>query len=405
MSKNLLEQSFELGVEPTEITRKLTLGGTTKAYQVYRIPLELLYFNDQNDRIATWLSKYKEEHPDTQLDHDASDYNDIIQQFITQSNPDALKKTQENIKLFEQREPGVVLSDGRIIDGNRRYTCLRNLSKTMSKFGYFEAVILPNSLESNAKQIKMLELSIQHGEESKVDYDPIDRLVGIYNDVVDSQLLTEQEYAESTNASLSEVRQQIEIAKLLSEYLDFIGAPKQYYIAREMQLNGPLVELYGILRKIKDDDTKERMKNSAFTNFLMAPSTDMTRFIRRVKTIAPTQHLTGFLDEQDEIAEKTLDAIPAGTKVTIPFINENLRTREDIKDELTHSLEKAYNRVTNEKTRNRPEELVDRAIAALSEVNIDIVKKLTEQQKESLCGKIKELRDAVDTLSEEVSNV
>ena len=36
-------------IEKTSLSRKLTLGGVTKAYPVYKIRLDLLYYNDQND--------------------------------------------------------------------------------------------------------------------------------------------------------------------------------------------------------------------------------------------------------------------------------------------------------------------------------------------------------------------
>ena len=45
----------------------------------------------------------------------------------------------------------------------------------------------------------MLELYLQHGVDKPVDYDPIDRLVGIYNDIVDKKLLSITEYAKSVN--------------------------------------------------------------------------------------------------------------------------------------------------------------------------------------------------------------
>lgn len=45
----------------TGLTNKLTVDGITKAYDVYKIKLNELYYNDQNDRIATWISKYKAE--------------------------------------------------------------------------------------------------------------------------------------------------------------------------------------------------------------------------------------------------------------------------------------------------------------------------------------------------------
>ena len=56
---NLLALNDCTLVEQTNLSRKLTLGGVTKAFPVYRVRLDLLYFNDQNDRIATWITQYK----------------------------------------------------------------------------------------------------------------------------------------------------------------------------------------------------------------------------------------------------------------------------------------------------------------------------------------------------------
>ena len=116
------------------------------------------------------------------------EYNNIIHQFITESNPKALSKTQKNIALVGQEQPGVVLADGRIVDGNRRFTCLRNIQEETGNTQYMNAVILERDITGNAKEIKMLELQLQHGVDKPVDYDPIDRLVGIYNDIVDKKL-------------------------------------------------------------------------------------------------------------------------------------------------------------------------------------------------------------------------
>ena len=218
---NLLREGLEQHVvEKTTLTRKLTLDGLTKAYPVYKVRLDQLYYNDQNDRIATWISQYKTQHNGAAPSlEDREEYNRIIEEFVVASNPEAIHKTQNNIEMVDQREPGVVLADGRIIDGNRRFTCLRRLSQKNDRFNYFETVILDRNIENNAKQIKLLELSIQHGEESKVDYNPIDRLVGIYHDIEETGLLTIDEYARSTNEPESEVRRRLEIAKLMVEFL------------------------------------------------------------------------------------------------------------------------------------------------------------------------------------------
>ena len=56
---NILQISDESIVSKTTLSRKLTLGGVTKAYPVYRVRLDQLFYNDQNDRIATWITQYK----------------------------------------------------------------------------------------------------------------------------------------------------------------------------------------------------------------------------------------------------------------------------------------------------------------------------------------------------------
>ena len=55
---NLLTEGLALHlVEPTTLSRKLTIDGITKAYPVYKVKLDQLFYNDQNDRIATWISQ------------------------------------------------------------------------------------------------------------------------------------------------------------------------------------------------------------------------------------------------------------------------------------------------------------------------------------------------------------
>jgi len=128
----------------------------------------LLFFNDQNDRIATWITSYESENGnDSLMDLNKEIYNRIIENFVYESNPESIRKTQNNISLVGQRVPGVTLADGRVVDGNRRLTCLRRLSRTTPEPLYFETVIMDMDIRADKKQIKLLELAIQHGEEKR----------------------------------------------------------------------------------------------------------------------------------------------------------------------------------------------------------------------------------------------
>ena len=386
-------------VQKTALTRKLTVDGVTEAYPVYRIKLDQLYYNDQNDRISTWISQYRSQHGGRAPEPaDREAYNQIIEGFIVESNPDAIRKTTANIKLVEQREPGVVLNDGRIIDGNRRFTCLRQLSAEDAKFGWFEAVILDRSIESSAKQIKLLELSIQHGEEGKVDYDPIDRLVGVYHDILETGLLTPEEYARSTNESVADVKKRMELAELMLELLEFINAPGQFHIARDLKLYYPLEELQKLLKKCRTGDEREDLKNSVFVNILLRPAGDMTRFIRGFKNIMGSEQQEDFLEEQQEIAAEVINILPAPQEMSSQVIRDQIRTREDLCGTLEQSMDKYLFRTRKTETRNRPILLAEKATGFLESIDVNILSRLGDSELQRLRRQLDLLEKAADEI-------
>lgn len=392
----LIEGIQQNAVIKTDMTRKLTVDGITRAYPVYKVRLDWLFYNDQNDRIATWISQYKAQNNGLSPDStDREGYNNVIEQFIVASNPEAIKKTQNNIELVDQREPGVILADGRIIDGNRRFTCLRRLAKKNDRFGYFETMILDHNIENNAKQIKMLELSIQHGEESKVDYNPIDRLVGIYHDIISTHLLSVEEYAKSTNESEADVKKRMEVAKLMVEFLEFINAPEQFHIARDLQLYFPLEELTKLMKKCRSEDQMEDLKIAVFTNILMQPAGDMTRFVRNIKPIIGSEYQEEFLDEQKELAAQVLDILPAQGKVDTAAIREEVRSNEELVHALENSVEKATTKVKKNETRNRPVQLAEKATTFLESIDPYILLKMNDSELKRMSRQLDKLEQII----------
>lgn len=276
---------------------------------------------------------------------------------------------------------------------------MRNLSKKSNKFNYFETVILKRDYEHNAKQIKMLELQVQIGEEARVDYNPIDRLVGVYRDLVKDKLLTISEYARSANMKEKDVEKQIEYAKLLVEFLEAINAPEQFYIARDMDLNGPLVELYGILNKIKDEDKRQEVKYIVFTNFLMAPSGDMTRFVRNLKKVTSSNYLDEFIEKETNISEEVLDGLPEIGKVT-PDTIAKVRANKDIVEQLGNEMEIVSNKVKVSEVRNKPGQILTKAVDSILSIDLVIINKLTNEQREEIAETIERLEGAIADIKE-----
>ena len=403
---NLLKEGLDQKlVEKTTMTRKLTVDGITMAYPVYKINLECLFYNEQNDRIATWISQYKSNNSGaTPNISDKKSFNEIIEKFIIESNPEAIKKTQTNIELVDQREPGVVLSDGRVIDGNRRFTCLRRLSTKNDRFNFFEAVILDRNYESSTKQIKMLELSIQHGEEKKVDYSPIDRLVGIYNDIIDTKLLTVEEYAKSTNEPLFEIKKKVELSLLMVEFLEFINAPKEFHIARELQVYYPLEELQKLISRYQNEDEKNDLKISIFNNILMQTSSDMTRFVRNFKSIIGTPYQKEFIEEQKLLALKTIERIPSLERVNYEIVKNIIRGNDEQKQILEDSIEKALLKVKKNETRNKPIQLVEKATTFLEGIDLNILQKMNDSEIQRLSRQLNILHSMITDIDERIKD-
>lgn len=393
---NLLREELGRAVEATNLTKKLTIDGVTRVYPVYRVRLDKMFYNDQNDRIATWISQYKNEHGEDAFGAlSREDYNRIIEQFVVQSNEAAIEKTQMNIALVHQREPGVILTDGRIIDGNRRFTCLRRLACKDAEFNWFETVILDTSIETDKKRIKMLELAIQHGEEKKVDYNPIDRLVGVYQDIIETELLTIEEYAFSTNETVYEVKKRIEYAVLLAEFLDYIHMPKQWHIARDYQVVSAITDLQQLLRKCATVEMQQKVKNAVFANIMMHTIGDSRKYIRNLSSMMDSGFFTVYIKEQEKISA-TFDAelggiSPRNKKELEAFVTSH----EEEADALRMSLDKSLLKAKKHETRNRPSQIVSKSITLLKDVDTRIFEKLTDSERENLKEKLDRLSTVI----------
>lgn len=402
---NLLELLDESVVSKTTLSRKLTLGGVTKAYPVYRVSLDSLFYNDQNDRIATWITQYKNDVNNLSFSElDREEYNKIIERFIIDSNPAAIEKTKNNIALVNQREPGVILSDGRIIDGNRRFTCLRLLSAEDNSVKYFETVILDASVENDQKQIKLLELAIQHGEEQRVDYNVIDMAIGAYHDIVETELISIDEYVSSTNIPLSEVKRRIETAKLIIEFLEFMGVDKQYHIAREMQVYSVFYEMVPLLKHCNTEESKAQLKRSVFSNIMMGSYADQKKFIRNVKSMMDSGFYSSYMKKQSQIADEIEEKKNASNITNKKELDAFIKNNEDLAEDLQISMERSLLQSKKAQTKSRPSQIVNKSLSMLMDIDTRIFDKLSDEEKGKLHTQLHKLTDAVSLIEEEVNS-
>lgn len=402
---NLLEINDTSVIDKTQLSRKLTIGGITKAYPVYRVRLDQVFYNDQNDRIATWITQYKNDVSNEDFGQmDRETYNEIIERFIIESNPAAIEKTKNNIALVNQREPGVVLSDGRIIDGNRRYTCLRLLNKEDPSVNYFETVILDQNEGIDPKAIKMLELMIQHGEEQRVDYNLIDYAVGTYHDIVETELLTIEEYAASTNETINDVRRRLEVAKLIKEFLEYMKVPGQYHIAREMQVYSVFNELVPLLKRCETDEIREEVKTSVFNNVMMGAFADHRKYIRKVKEMMDTGFFNSYIKKQNRIHEELAERMENVDISNQNDIKEFVKANEDITEDLQVSMDKSVLQSKKAMTRSKPSQMLNKSISMLMDVDTRVIETLNNEEKAKLGMQLAKIQGITDVIRTEVTD-
>lgn len=386
-------------------TKKMNIKGQVRHMDVYRIPIDRLYYNDKNDRIATWISKYESENGNIR-NLDINAYNDKIQEYIIKSDKQKFATTKNNIKNFSQLEPGVVFIDGRVIDGNRRFTCLRKLFQDTGdqSFAYFDAVILSN--EISEKEIKLMELVLQHGQEGKVDYNPIEKLVGIYRDIIKDKLFDVKEYAKSIDAKESDVEKSVQLAGLMEDFLEYINAPEQFYIARELEIDGPLNEIYNIKKRIGSDEEKwEKVRIALYDNMLVKTnnqeSGDITRIIRDFgkKVVENDEIFDTYFEKHEEYSRKLNSRLNnSGEIINTDFIRKEIREDEELKSKISNNLEEALYIAKKGEARKKPIELLKSINDDISKIDTDAVSRLRDENRE-------EFNEQLVILKEKISNV
>ena len=331
---------------------------------------------------------------------DLNSYNDIVAEFIKASNMPAFMKTKNNIERYSQLEAGVVMTDGRIIDGNRRYTCLRELSKSgNSTFSYFNAVILDES-EITPKEIKTLELEIQHGQEEKVGYDIIDRCAGIYKDLIkEGHMFTVEEYAHSTDEKPSEIEKLIEKTNLIIEFLEYMNAPEKFHVARNLEIDGPISELIP-LRKTMNSDDWEKMKVIAFDNIITKTEKDITRYIRDIKKYVKDDELDNYFEEHRTVSKEIHKELEKMDNVTVDKIKEKIRGNDEIKSE----AKKVYNRYTDKgkikAEKEQPIKLIEKVLNIVEEIDEEVIRKMDLEERERFVYNYNELMKRLEKYKE-----
>ncbi|MDA1782326.1 RNA polymerase subunit sigma-70 [Bacillus thuringiensis] len=388
-------------------------NGEKYSGKTYAIPLKYLYYNEQNGRIGVTLSNYESTNGKLSPGHN-EEYNMIVQNMLT-NDDDKTKKDMEVLKrdiaMKGQDQPGYVLSDGRVIDGNRRFTARRLLDQdpAIIEQQYFEAVILDDlSVENidDRKRIKSLELQIQFGRLDKVDYDPIDRAIDAHKTVSVNTIMTATEYAKFAGLKPNEVNNLLLEAELIVKFLEFSNTnPDNYALAKQLELDGPLRDLLPQYKKFKNTANTDQLLNSLFAKIIQVRSAKedyKQEFRQIVKTVVGTKNEEKFIEEMEESTDTIVEALDnkEPIKNNVELFSRLHHDQEAVQAiaEVQKISNKHSEKSKNRQEQNMPAKLADKAITTIESIDKRIVQGLPKAERQKLNESLGELRKQIDVL-------
>jgi hypothetical protein len=233
-----IERSSETGEK-----RSINYKNNHELKVVKRIPLKYLLYNPHNGRIRSYTKSYESTFHELNPEDEKDKL--IIEQYLYDSAANRNVKTLESLERNGQQESGIVTKDGVIIDGNRRAMLLNIISKRNQVEGFFNAIVLPDKLKDNEKEIVTLETSYQMGVDSKVDYNPIEKYIRCKELQLRHGLKVDQ-IADIMAENVNQIDEWLNILSIMDEYLEFLGSPEVY--TRLEKREGHFVDLSTYLK-------------------------------------------------------------------------------------------------------------------------------------------------------------
>ncbi|MBC2205629.1 RNA polymerase subunit sigma-70 [Listeria booriae] len=391
-------------------------NGENYSGKTYSIPLKYLYYNEQNGRIGVELSNY-ESLGNRLIPGHSEEYNMAIQSILVDENRVTKKDMDElkrDIANKGQADPGYVLRDGRVIDGNRRFTAKRMLEQDplVAETQYFEAVILDDLYLQNhddQKRIKSLELQIQFGRLDKVDYSPIDRAVDAYKTIKIKNLMSVKEYANFAGLTPSKVNNRILEAELIVKFLEFANARvDNYALAKQLDMDGPLQDMLAQYRKIKNSDKLDQILYSLFAKIIQMKSSNeefKQGYREIVNNVIGTKNEENFIEEMEDATDIIVEALEQKEVIddnhdlftVLHSQPETVKALAEIKTISTNYSERAKNL----KEQNMPIMLANKAISNLEAIDKDVVLGLPDSELIKLNKNLLTLKSKIDELLSE----
>jgi hypothetical protein len=389
-------ERIQANSEPCMTGIILTYYGERKNFNAYKIPLSILTYNPYNGRIGSEVKSF--ERQNHVLEPDNPDDIALIEKFLWDSKEDANERTKQSLLDDHQQRYGIVTADGKIIDGNRRASLLNRIWKDDSipankkqHTRFFIAIILPT--DADRKEILRLETTYQMGEDAKVDYGPIEKYLKA-GDLAEEGF-SNNEIASFMGVTPREVRDYLNVLKLMNDYLDTYGYTGIYtmldgnedsFLKLESALRGyaagGVTKMWGYdveadvsdLKSIAFDYIRLGLDQQDFRDIIRKPNrhnTDASFFSNEeIWRNFSDNHFSAVEDVTEETVENIIRNNPTGDLKRLLRARDNA-WRNAIGEKLNENFNRSRDKLNNKQQAAEPIKLLQKAWEAISAVDIN----------------------------------
>ncbi|MDS0527142.1 hypothetical protein NNC19_15735 [Clostridium sp. SHJSY1] len=337
--------------------QRVFLDGDYYNLKIYSLPIEFLWFNEQNGRFIAEKAM-KEKELGFKIDTMNREHNKYICELLLQGKANC-KELENDLKKCGQKSPGYISNDGFVIDANRRLALFMTLHTLTgdNKYKYMRVYRIDKDL--SPKKLYKIQVQLQIAKDYKLDYEPINRLLNLKKGR-ELYGLTNKELADVHNRTENEIKTDFEVLTLIDQFLEYIGEKNDY--TKVFELHDHFVEFNKELKLLKNKKGNSAMQNDDeamdIINRILKLNTD--KYGKSIPRDYIRNISDGFIDSH--IKKNILDNI---------IYNKNASN-----DQIYSEITLAYELIKNKRAMNTPIELAKKAKNVLMQIDrsSDLVK-------------------------------
>lgn len=191
---------------------------------------------------------------------------------------------------------------------------------------------------------------------------------------------------------------------MVSEFLEYIRLPEQYYVAREYQVYSLFQEMMAPLKQLNDSD-KEQLKIIVFNNTMMKAVPDQRKFIRDIKGLVKNNSYRSYFDDQKILADELREEysqVEVRSKFDVDkFAEDNITIAEEMQQSMENALQSTRAKVLKAK----PAENITKSVALLKGIDTKLFSKLQRKDKAEILDGLDELSQIIEDIRNQIDEL